>query len=1028
MKLIKQTILRFQEGNSDKIYEIDLCEVEDGMFVVNFRYGRRGSALREGTKTVFPVDYNKAVSVFDALANSKTKKGYTDQANPAPSVSPTTPINSAGRDETIIKHLVNALKGNSPKHWKVSKILWRAGDLKITDAIPHIIPFLQSEDYLTAYASCYALGKIKAKDAGEALVRLYEQTQDKALKRASLIALLNILDKREQFLLLEAAAPILSYEFKQAVLDFKEESARFHIQDQILNKKNYAYFWNVYLWSFHAPFLKKELINILKNIPFTAGPFKYIRYIFKATEIAEDYEIYGTLAYRFETSPQGFAQFYGSAYFEGEYYRDTQAELQKPNSKLAFSANTKLYLEKRNLRNLNRQGIDQSAEYTKWATSILLSYSDEKDKRTPYKRTNYSYDWENRRYMNVDVHYDEYSTSMLLNFILYNNSSRYKLTSNKKNWICEGKFQPGNEIPQEREEAFPQLWNNAKDDLLKLLFESKVERVHQFAAKAFKDNVSFFEDIDAQTIINFLSSEYPLTVDLGFTIARANHKPNEVTIDLVYALLKTELSQAHELAQEWINENPSAYLCNLTILAALVCCPSAQVREFVFEKLPTVPKSEADDFLSLIITNIFELKNNEIEITNEVCSNLDKKYPELFSLVFDREVLETLLHADKPHLLLLAATILAASDDVEKNAGPYLSIFLNADHTLIRTKGIELLSRFSDSGLAKQSDLLASFCISEHSDIRQSAHSIISRLAKSDEAFSKKLSDTILPLLFQKEKSPGLHDDLVKLFTTQLTALLESFNSEDVEKMLRSKFEGAQKLGEYLFFKNRYIDKMEISQIVSLASCDILAIRESVWKHYKNYTSAIKREIDIAYKIIDAKWEDSRAFAFTYFKDHFGQHDWTPEVIIAICDSIREDVQTYGRNLVTTFFKEENGYNYLIKLSQHPSQNLQLFCTNFVERYATDKPEIILSLKHYFKTVLGKINTGSISKKRIFAFLKKEALRSEESARIIAEIINELSLTISIQDKSACIEILYTINAFYPAVEIVLTEKKIEVR
>ena len=39
MKLIKQTSLHFREGNSDKVYEIDLCEVGADAYVVNFRYG-----------------------------------------------------------------------------------------------------------------------------------------------------------------------------------------------------------------------------------------------------------------------------------------------------------------------------------------------------------------------------------------------------------------------------------------------------------------------------------------------------------------------------------------------------------------------------------------------------------------------------------------------------------------------------------------------------------------------------------------------------------------------------------------------------------------------------------------------------------------------------------------------------------------------------------------------------------------------------------------------------------------------------
>ena len=65
MKLIKQKTLYFSEGKSDKVYEVDLYESEQDLYVVNFRYGRRGSNLREGTKTVFSVDYAEAEQIFD---------------------------------------------------------------------------------------------------------------------------------------------------------------------------------------------------------------------------------------------------------------------------------------------------------------------------------------------------------------------------------------------------------------------------------------------------------------------------------------------------------------------------------------------------------------------------------------------------------------------------------------------------------------------------------------------------------------------------------------------------------------------------------------------------------------------------------------------------------------------------------------------------------------------------------------------------------------------------------------------------
>ena len=64
MKLVRKSRLFYQEGKSDKVYEVDLCDVSTTLspdqFVVNFRYGRRGTTLREGTKTSTPVSRDNA--------------------------------------------------------------------------------------------------------------------------------------------------------------------------------------------------------------------------------------------------------------------------------------------------------------------------------------------------------------------------------------------------------------------------------------------------------------------------------------------------------------------------------------------------------------------------------------------------------------------------------------------------------------------------------------------------------------------------------------------------------------------------------------------------------------------------------------------------------------------------------------------------------------------------------------------------------------------------------------------------------
>lgn len=81
MRLVKQSILYFKEGNSDKVYEIDLCDVGNDKYVVNFRYGRRYSKLKEGSKTPVPVTLADAEKLFNEVEAEKISKGYSADGN-----------------------------------------------------------------------------------------------------------------------------------------------------------------------------------------------------------------------------------------------------------------------------------------------------------------------------------------------------------------------------------------------------------------------------------------------------------------------------------------------------------------------------------------------------------------------------------------------------------------------------------------------------------------------------------------------------------------------------------------------------------------------------------------------------------------------------------------------------------------------------------------------------------------------------------------------------------------------------------
>ncbi len=74
-KVVESISLYYKAGSSDKVYNASIEEV-DGKYVVNFEYGRRGNALKSGSKTSSPVLLQDAKMVYEKLIKEKTKKGY----------------------------------------------------------------------------------------------------------------------------------------------------------------------------------------------------------------------------------------------------------------------------------------------------------------------------------------------------------------------------------------------------------------------------------------------------------------------------------------------------------------------------------------------------------------------------------------------------------------------------------------------------------------------------------------------------------------------------------------------------------------------------------------------------------------------------------------------------------------------------------------------------------------------------------------------------------------------------------------
>jgi hypothetical protein len=164
------------------------------------------------------------------------------------------------------------------------------------------------------------------------------------------------------------------------------------------------------------------------------------------------------------------------------------------------------------------------------------------------------------------------------------------------------------------------------------------------------------------------------------------------------------------------------------------------------------------------------------------------------------------------------------------------------------------------------------------------------------------------------------------------------------------------------------------------------------------------------------------------FRESFTEVELSPTVLVAICDSVRPEVQQFGREMITKFFQESSGHEYLVKLSEHPSTAIQMFATNFLERYASGNVQRLRELEPYFLSVLSRVNKGRTAKDRVLSFLDREAASSLEAAEFVAGIVARQSATCAIGDKARMIEMMLKIRTAYPEIPLPLEVHSVEVR
>lgn len=567
---------------------------------------------------------------------------------------------------------------------------------------------------------------------------------------------------------------------------------------------------------------------------------------------------------------------------------------------------------------------------------------------------------------------------------------------------------------------------------VQLLLQAQMNIIHRFSYQNLKAHESYDEictRFDSNTVLFFLKRNFEYPNKLGFEILAKREDEFKKDPSFVVSVLDSNSNDAREWAQRQIENEKDLFVSELNFILKLISNSRKENVDWIdnFLKNSRFTEERQQVILGKIIAELVNLENTEAN--NELAKLMINRLNLIASNQFNQiswEAVEHLLLSPLLTNIMLASKILliksqrAIATDIPVSL---VSLFLKYEIPEVRQDGIRLLNQYPDNFLIDNYNFLLNQIDTAYPEVLENVLVIIRRLVGSY-SVGNSTTQHLVYTLIRKEKYEGAHALIQSFVVNELKRYWNTgLTPKDIIKLIHAQYRISQLAGYEILKGYHKINDFTIRQIISLGNHKLLLIRQWCWNYFKQNVYRIRYEKGRALGLLDANWDDTRTYAFQFFRTEFTENDWDSDTLIGIVDSIRADVENFGKELIARFFKPENALEYLSKLSEHPSVNVQELVTHYLNQYAGGKKEIISELNYYFRSVLTRVNKARVAKNRIFRFLHQEALKNESIAKVVVPILDDLSAQSTVQDKATCIHILSEVKAKYPHLDMHLMIK-----
>ena len=1041
MTLIRQATLHYNDEKSTNIYEVDLLQVDNNLYIINY-IAKYNQNLYSGEITTEDLPLEQAQQIFNAVIQQKTQQGCI-------LISDRTTSTEEARKQAVLDRLAN----NKPSKWKLERAIWRAGEAQIKEAAPLLINLIGTGADLRDYCIAWALGLCGSTESVPTLLHLYYSDAPEFVQRIAFEALLKLADAK--------IITNLKHELKESLPQQTRILARTtstEIFTQcVIEHPYYCFAVLDQVYQVGNEYVRPALLNILRTAPFQPNYFHSIRRIFKIAEYRCDAEVFAILAYRFERTPGNFNNDLPAYSWDGEqgkYLADKRRiysdEQQQDEPLFVYSYQTQQYLRRRVWRTLKALAQSKGADYIKMATAVLLEYSD--TDTPPAIRSSFDkWDYYQRQ---VKYPWDAYTDYLAFNHILYTNSQRYEF--NYKTWRQRKGVSASFVEPEVREEAFPELWQQHPEALLKLLMNSKSYLVINFAVKVLRDCKDFCASLNINTIMELVYSKHQVIAVFAFELAlqRLNQdKPNKkLILFLTNRLLpNTDTTTFYILDDSLKNK--------ISVLIALAISKYTLSIKFVQSFLSVYVFHEEINQIIFdgIISKLLELSKHQKEVAQGAIDILIQHFQiQLHKLDLDI-VINLLTH---PILEIREFASLILFNHEIKNTHELTinnSFKLNFSLNLVKLNFLQLQLKYAGEFAQQELDMIVNLTISSAPKTRIVIKQIITNFIADNPQLGVQLSLKLCQALLKEEGKIDLCKYLINILEENLKNYQHNINKETVFELLSSRLYNIYMYAISLLNKNfkSWINELSIDEASQLIhhqqwfvsnigtnllinnlksfqsesiqiniliqsfesdwvsssivlrkletkfSVDELAnilftkdiinlfknsnhtVREKAKEIFLKILHRLSNEDDMleSVKLLESHYNDTRKFALDIFKTQLTISHFTPQVLVRICQIDRLDVKNFSTDLLTRYFQHINSSITTDNQNAYLKEILNIIILLSDQINTTGYANLITLLQHSLSKWKEHVN-----KETVFKMLESQTTGVQELAVVLLNV------------------------------------------